>query len=203
MQINFQRTFGQDEAKESLRQALSGKRFPHALLIHGEPGLGQHALMLDLAQILSCESDQVRPCGRCFSCRAFHKASLESVHYLIPLLKKEKAGEKSPEGDEEEIKSAFTELSPAQIDELAGLIKEWHAQPYGFGVSEKSMVRVPQAREMMGRLSYSGDRGRNRIILVPYLEALNSSAANALLKTLEEPASDVYFIIGSENRTNL
>src|SRR4051812_32392991 len=114
MQFTFQRTFGQNEAKERLSQALAQGRFPHALLVHGEPGLGQHALLLDLAQILSCESAETRPCGKCFPCRAFQAASLEYIHYLIPLVKKEKAADR-----ERDAENGEESLASAQIEELA------------------------------------------------------------------------------------
>jgi DNA polymerase III delta prime subunit len=192
MVFEFPRTLGQEDAQAKLRQTLSQERFPHALLIHGEPGLGQHALLLDLAQILACEHKDQRPCGGCFSCRAFEAASLDSLHYLIPLAKKDKDG-----GDWE------GGLEAAQIEELSERIRAWHATPYGLEAAEKALVRVPQARELISRLSYSGQTGRARIVLVPYLESLNVEAANALLKTLEEPPANVYFLIGSENRAAL
>jgi hypothetical protein len=64
-------------------------------------------------------------------------------------------------------------------------------------------VRVSQTRELLGRLGFAGQGRRSRIILVPYLEALHHESANALLKTLEEPAAGVYFLIASENRAAL
>src|SRR5437870_4326834 len=108
MKFLFPRTFGQNESKERLSLALAQERFPHALLVHGEPGLGQQALLLDLAQILSCESTNTKPCGKCFSCRAFQNASLETIQYLIPL----KTG-----GDDRK------ELTYEQVKELIGRIK--------------------------------------------------------------------------------
>lgn len=191
MVFEFPRTLGQDDARSKLRQTLSQQRFPHALLIHGEPGLGQHALLLDLAQILACEDASRKPCGACAACRAFDAGSLDSLHYLIPLAKKDKDGD------------ADGGLEAAQIEELAERIRAWHVSPYSLEAGEKALVRVPQARELIARLAYSGQAGRARIVLVPYLEALNVEAANALLKTLEEPPANVYFLIGSENRAAL
>src|SRR5215217_1177172 len=118
MVFEFPRLLAQDDARSKLRQTLSQERFPHALLIHGEPGLGQHALLLDLAQILACEHKETRPCGACASCRGFEAGSLESVHYLIPLAKKDKDG-----GDSEGLEAG-------QIEELAERIRAWHATPY-------------------------------------------------------------------------
>ena len=198
MQYHFPRTLGQKQAKERLGMALSQNRFPHAILVHGEPGLGQHALLLDLAEILACSSEKQRPCSTCSACKAFRNAALDSMHYLIPLAKKEKesAAEGDRDGDEPPA------LGAALIEELASLILQWHEQPYHFRGPEKAMVRVPQTRELLGRLGYA-QSGGSRIVLIPYLEDLNPEAANALLKTLEEPSPNVYFLIASEHRAAL
>ena len=206
MEYSFPRTYGQKESKERLTQALAQGRFPHALLVHGEPGLGQHALLLDLTQILVCESKTSKPCGRCFSCKAFASGSLESIHYLTPLVKKEKKKKEiERKEDEREVEVEFEEesLNADQVDELVDRMGEWHEQPYAFAASGKAMVRVPQVRELVGRLGYARDKGRASVVLIPWLEALNPEAANALLKTLEEPPADVYFLIASENRATL
>lgn len=195
MQFNFPRTLGQEDAKKRLSQALASGRFPHALLVHGEPGLGQHALLLDLAQILSCEDAAVKPCGACFPCRAFDASALETLHHLIPITKKDRAAD--ADGDEEDGPES------GQIDELGESIALWHANPYGYSVSEKAMVRRSQARELIGRLRFSEGGERVRIVLVPWLESLNPETANSLLKTLEEPPANVYFLISSDHRSGL
>ena len=52
---------------------LTGKldRLPHALLIHGAPGVGKLALAERFAQLLLCENvgQGTEPCGRCDGCR--------------------------------------------------------------------------------------------------------------------------------------
>ena len=194
MEYFFSRTLGQESSQENIRQTLEQKRFPHALLVHGEPGLGQHALLLDLAQILVCDSDRGKiPCQTCRSCLAFKAKSLETIHYLMPLVKKMKE-------DEDGEKETETELEDAQIDELIDHIKNWHEHPYGCARPEKALVRVGQIRELLARLSFVEGKNRARVVLVPYLEALHPAAANALLKTLEEPPAGTYFLIASEHR---
>ncbi len=48
------------------------EQLPHALLLHGRPGLGKHDFAVQLAQALLCEQarDGVA-CGQCHSCRLF------------------------------------------------------------------------------------------------------------------------------------
>jgi len=204
MKFEFPRTLGQDDAKQRLSRALGAGRFPHALLVHGEPGLGQHALLLDIAQILSCESPERKPCGACFPCRAFDASALESLLYLIPITKNDKSKPKDGDtvgGGDDDGEDAGPESG--QLEELGESIKAWHADPYAYGVAEKAMVRMSQVRDLLGRLRYAETGGRARLVLVPWLESLNPETANALLKTLEEPPVDVYFLIASDHRSGL
>ncbi len=194
MRYEFPRTLGQEVAKDRLRRALASGRFPHALLVHGEPGLGQHALLLDLAQILSCEDGEARPCGKCFPCRAFGASALETVQYLIPVAKRDRRGD--GDDDDEGPESG-------QLEELGESIDRWHREPYGYSAPGKAMVRMSQARDLIGRLRFSGQGGKARVVLVPWLETLDAAPANALLKTLEEPPAGVYFLIASDHRSAL
>ncbi len=201
MNFEFARTFGQEDAKTRLAQAFASGRFPHALLVHGEPGLGQHALLLDIAQILSCEGAAHKPCGTCFPCRGFSASSLETLQYLIPVVKRDKAKRETEvvgEGpDDEDGPEA------GQLEELGESIASWHANPYAYGVSQKAMVRMSQVRDLLGRLRYAESGARARLVLVPWLESLNEETGNALLKTLEEPPENVYFLIASDHRSGL
>lgn len=189
MEFSFPRTYGQQESRERLSQALAQGRFPHALLVHGEPGLGQHALLLDLAQILSCESTDTKPCDNCYACKAFLNASLESLLYLFPIITPNKSEDK--------------ELNEAQLEEIAKYIPLWHENPYGFSFPEKAVVRVMQSRELLRPMGFSKKGNLPRIVFIPYFEVMGDEASNALLKMLEEPPTDTYFLIATENRAAL
>lgn len=46
------------------------ERLPHALLLHGRPGLGKHAFAMQLAQTLLCAQPQAGvACGKCRGCQ--------------------------------------------------------------------------------------------------------------------------------------
>lgn len=187
MKLTFGRTAGLDDAKAFLAQALSGNRFPHALLIHGPEGAGQNALLLDLADILACSSAEMRPCGACPGCRARRGNMLDTLIYLIPIEKKPAEGDK--------------ESTP--VDEIAAKAQELESDPYGFAVSAKAHVHITQIREMRARLAYAEAARRARVILLVSAETMLHEAANTLLKILEEPPSDTYFLLSCADKSAL
>jgi len=56
-------------------------------------------------------------------------------------------------------------------------------------------ISVDQVREMLSFLALTGMRSQRRVVLVDDANRMNKSAANALLKGLEEPGSDVLLLM--------
>ncbi len=188
--IHFSRTLGLDEAKTSLAHALTTNTFPHALLVHGPEGVGQNALVLDLVDLLICEAEETRPCGQCAGCLGRKRKNLDNIIFIMPLEKKEKA---SSEG----------EIEGNQVEELTQKAKEFHADPYGFVRTEKSRINIAQIRDLKSRLAYAEVSGRPRIVVLLWAETMPQEAANALLKTLEEPPANTFFLLSCEDRSSL
>lgn len=66
-----------------------------------------------------------------------------------------------------------------------------------------NIIRIDQIRELEAFVFVGSHRNGNRVVLVTEADAMNASAANALLKILEEPPSSVYFILVSSNSKSL
>jgi DNA polymerase-3 subunit delta' len=60
---------------------------------------------------------------------------------------------------------------------------------------EKAQITIDQIRELEGQLAYPPYGGRYRLILLDKASDLNVWAANAFLKTLEEPPSGNIFVL--------
>jgi len=60
-----------------------------------------------------------------------------------------------------------------------------------------SQIPVEQVRGLAGFINVSSHRGGAKVVLVHPAESLNANAANALLKSLEEPPSRTYFLLVS------
>ena len=157
-----------------LRDALEGSN-AHALLIHGSADVGQLEFALALARGWLCESTTApmgsRPCGQCASCRLVAAGSHPDLLVLVPEAMRETAGAAGGGDDDGEEKSSRKKPS-----------KE---------------IRVDEVRVAVAFALTTSARGRGKVVVVHPAERMNAIAANAFLKTLEEPAGDARFLLCS------
>lgn len=156
---------------EPLTEALARAR-SHALLIQGPAGVGQFDLALLLAQAWLCETPVPGSgwaCGQCGSCKLFQSRTHPDFQLLIPEALREPLGWAADEGESS---------------------KESKTKP-------SREIKVEAVRQMLGFAQATSARGRAKVVVVYPAEALNTVAANALLKTLEEPAGVLRFALAS------
>ena len=60
---------------------------------------------------------------------------------------------------------------------------------------EKKFIDISQIRELILNLNKSSFNKKPRFVLIDNVEFLNLNSVNALLKVLEEPTSNVHFIL--------
>jgi DNA polymerase-3 subunit delta' len=61
--------------------------------------------------------------------------------------------------------------------------------------SKLGQITVEQVRELSAQLALSSYEGRGTVVVVQPADGLNRNAANALLKTLEEPRADAHLVL--------
>lgn len=66
---------------------------------------------------------------------------------------------------------------------------------------EKSVITIEQVRDVMARVSVK--QARDQYVLVRPAEALGEEAANAFLKSLEEPGDKVHFVLVTSSPSQL
>lgn len=64
-------------------------------------------------------------------------------------------------------------------------------------------IRVDQVRQLVGFVTQTAQLGGRKVILLEPAEAMNLNAANALLKSLEEPAGDTVMLLISHQPSRL
>lgn len=155
-------------------------RQPHALLLHGGRGIGKRHFAQALAQSLLCETPQAdRPqglaCGGCAGCRLMVADNHPDLRWLVPDIDRRQ-------------RSEDVEEAPGDDREPAA------AEPAGKGAKLSREIRIDQVRAIGELLAVAAHRNLGRAIILAPAEALNSAAANALLKILEEPPAGARFI---------
>jgi DNA polymerase-3 subunit delta' len=151
-------------------------RLPHALLIHGAPGVGKLALAERFAQFLVCEKSKGarQPCGACDGCRWFLGGNHPDVRFVEPeSLARSWAGTE----EAEEPKAKEGKLS--------------------------TQIKIEQARALGSFVHVVSHRGGLRVAIVHPAEDMNTATANALLKNLEEPPPGAVFLLVSHRPARL
>lgn len=84
------------------------------------------------------------------------------------------------------------------------LASETHPDLTLLTTEEKSrVIKIDQVRAVIEKLSGSAQQGGNKVVIVDRVDQLNISAANALLKSLEEPTPRTYFLLLCNNLDRL
>lgn len=152
----------------------------NALLLHGPEGNGQFELALALARSFICEARpstaRVKPsCGACAGCHLFASATHPDVMILVP----------------EALRDALG------LPEASG-IEDSGASSAGAGRAKPSKeIKVDDIRAAIGFAQSTSARGFGKVVLIHPAESMNVIAANALLKTLEEPAGQTRYVLSS------
>lgn len=185
--------YGHTEIKERLDAALRAGTLPPALLLVGPQGVGKQRLGLWLAQGIVCEKGPAAPCGACQSCRMAAALSHPDVHWFFPIQR--------PKGDETKQVEEAEDLLNAGI--AARRETPLYHRPDGMAALFLPLVRAlhrrAQLRPAMSRAKVFIIADAER--LVP--QASSQEAANAMLKVLEEPPADTYFILTTAEPASL
>ena len=167
-----------------LWESLDLTRFPNALLLHGQSGIGKFEFSVQLAKALLCESlrgAESKPCNHCEACHWFDSGNHPDFIALVP----ETHRKLLPHGDFETDGEAPKKSKSARDDSDSDVAEK----------KEKKNISIEETRSAIEGLSIGTHRGGNRVIFIYPLEMLRSDSANTLLKSLEEPPANTIFIL--------
>lgn len=145
----------------------------HAWLLHGPSGLGQYTLALALARAWLCEQPtEEGACGTCGSCHAIDVRTQADLCVLMP------------ETDMLALQWPLGEKAQSELDDKKR--------------KPSKEIRIEAMREAVDFSQRTSSGGRGKVVLVYPADRMNTFTANALLKTLEEPAGDIRFVLATE-----
>ena len=152
-------------------------RLPPGLLLVGGRGAGKLRFANHLARALLCIREP-QGCGTCPQCVQFMLGHHPDFHVLTTRRTLDTHGDSPIKGGERY---------------LAGT---------GRAVSGRT-ITVDQIRALTGALALTAHGPGSKVVLIMTADDMNSNAANALLKALEEPSDNTFFLMACREPTQI
>lgn len=167
-------------------QALDNGRLTPSVIIGGSAGQGVYNLALYCAKAYLCQHRINRhPCGQCRSCTTFEAMSHHDLRVVMPTGPKSKSADKEGQ-DFDDFSNRYEALLSPDIF-----------------LKHKKTLRVDALRRMNDYVYESSVSGPCKVCLIADAQYMNESAANAILKTFEEPPANTLLILVSDNYESL
>ncbi len=192
----FKKIKGQDKAIEVLKRALEQNKVANSYLFYGPEGVGKFTTALYMGMAINCHSVlEKRPCGVCPSCKKFLSFSHPDLIYVFPFPKESGKSDITIDG---EIKSDKT------LQEYEAYIANKIKTPWKeYFFSKNIGIRIASIRMLEHRIQLSPNEGNYKICIIEHADAMTIQAANAFLKTLEEPPEDTIIILTTSKPNSL
>ena len=182
---------GLSDIKSTLIASVRNQHMAHAQLFLAKPGALNLPLALAYTTYLHCqhkgESDS---CGSCPACSKSLKYIHPDTHFVFPLnnLKNDK--------DEDRFKSEIhKEWRAFILEQPFGDLGDW-INFYG-GEDKQPLISREEGREIIKMLSLKSFESPYKVMIIWQPELMHPSAANGILKILEEPPPNTFFLLVS------
>jgi len=187
----FSQTIGQQAVKERFIRSVAEARIPHAQLLYGIDGIGKLPLAIAYAQYICCENRKENDsCGVCPSCVKFGKLAHPDLHFVFPIIK--------PTGKTTVVCNDFiNEFREIVLEKTYFSIDDWYAKISGD--AKQGMIYTNESDEIHRKLNLKTYESEYKIMIVWLPEKMHDTAANKLLKILEEPYEKTVFLLVSNS----
>lgn len=193
----FSQIPGQQEIKQHLISTVQTGRISHARLFFGPEGVGALPLAVAYAQYINCENKlPVDSCGQCPSCLKFEKLAHPDLHFSLPIAKSKLVDADKVVSDDfmPLWRTAFTANPFLALDDWLDKIEVDNKQV---------IINVEESQRIIQKLNLKAYESEYKILVMWLPEKMNASAANKLLKVLEEPPDKTLFLLVSENTDSI
>ena len=154
----FSKLVGNEHIKQTLRRLIAKGRVPNSLLFAGDEGVGKLQFAIELARAFVC-TDPTEQKEACGVCAACRRVP----QFVIP-----------------------SEPTDKNKDEFKRVFFGGHSD-VGKVVAYKRLILVDAIRDLERHANFLPNEANARFFMIDGADKMNDQAANALLKTLEEP----------------
>jgi DNA polymerase-3 subunit delta' len=158
----------------------------HAWLVTGTAGIGQFELAMAMASSALCESSAEqgvsqailrKACGQCDACHMVRAKTHPDLAVLLPETLSLALGWPLDEKTQDDLNDKKRKPS--------------------------KQIKLEAVQDLISFVQRTSSRGKGLVVVIYPAEAMNHIAANALLKSLEEPVGDSRFILATEDSAAL
>lgn len=182
--------FGQPVIRQHWDNILQQGKLPHAILIYGEPGYGILPGALSLASDILCISPKKgKACRECPSCHRAQKWIHPDLHFLLPL-----AGSKSITTDYLDAWREALSKNP--------WLNTYQWTQYADVEGKQVDIHKEDIQHVTSRLSLQSYEGGNKVMII-WMAQFLTKEGNRLLKMIEEPPDQTYFILVTNRREQI
>ena len=199
--MSWDKIRGQKIVKKQLSRAYEEGRVAHAYCFWGMDGVGKEATALEFAKLLNCEDlahndGLVEACGKCSSCQMAEKLQHPNIELIYPLPTAKKVDNNSD-----------NPLSGFSDDQIESIKQQQEAKSqdayYKISLEKANQIKISSIRSVKKRLMMSSNYPGYRCVLIFDADKITQEAANAFLKTLEEPHSKIVIIMVTSRKEML
>ncbi len=197
--MRFSQIIGHEELKERFIRSVKDSRISHAQLFIGNEGNGKLALAIAYAQYINCtnkqyfedtESISSDSCGVCPSCKKYEKLIHPDLHFVFPVINSPKHKEPVSDNFLGEWREFLSKQSFGDLNLWLDFIGADNSQ---------ASIFTQESKEILRKLNLKTYEAEYKVMIIWLPEKMNVSAANKLLKILEEPPPKTLFLLVSED----
>jgi DNA polymerase-3 subunit delta' len=180
---------GSSYVKQKLIQSVKEGKMPHAQLFEGKEGALNLPLALAYAAYIHCQNrGEEDICGTCPACSKSLKYIHPDTSFVFPL------GNIKADKDEDRFKAEILKTwRQFLLEQPFGNLNNW-ANFYG-GEDKQAIISKEESREIIKTLSLKPFESSFKIMIIWQPEYMHPSAANGILKILEEPPPNTFFLL--------
>ena len=182
---------GLSEIKSRLLDSVKQNHIAHAQLFLGKTGALNLPLALAYANYLHCQNkSEEDACGTCSACSKSLKYIHPDTSFVFPL------GNVKGDKDEDRFKADILKSWRAfLLEQPFGNVNDW-TNYYG-GEDKQALISREAGREIIKTLSLKPFESSYKVMIIWQPEFMHPSAANGILKILEEPPPNTFFFLVS------
>ncbi|MFA6979713.1 MAG: AAA family ATPase [Ignavibacteriaceae bacterium] len=168
-------TVGQENIRRALTHLAQSNALHHALIFHGVEGFGMDTIAIRFAQMVVKNSSS--------------KNFLDNpnIKFIIAL----------PRGkNETDTDGPMDKIPAAEFEKIKSELGKKELNPYyQLDIPNANDIKINSIRDIQKYLTLKPECDQKRVIIISEADLMNEAAQNALLKNLEEPPENTYFIL--------